>query len=92
MYQLGNITAVAHQPCNIIISWLLSNRKRGESACDRSLLTASARLIVISTFSDRRFSVWAKGGGSRNGTPPGPTTSVPAGHSDELQLLDQIPF
>jgi len=26
------------------------------------LLTASARLIVISTFSDRRFSVWAKWG------------------------------
>jgi len=28
-----------------------------------ALLTASARLIVISTFSDRRFIVWAKWGG-----------------------------
>jgi len=32
------------------------------------------------------------GGGSRNGTPPDRPLSVPAGHSDELQLLDQIPF
>jgi len=38
------------------------------------------------------FRMGKMGGGSRNGTPPGPTTSVPAGHSDELQLPDQIPF
>ena len=55
-------------------------------------LAASARRIVISTFSDRRFSVWAKWGGSRNGPPPDRPLSVPAGHSDELQLPDQIPF
>ena len=64
---------------------------RQNSVCEIYLLTASARLIVISTFSDHRFIVWAKWGGSVT-DPPGPTTSVPAGHSDELQLPDQIPF
>jgi len=36
----------------------------------RQLLTASARLIVISTFSDRRFFVWAKWGGVPERDPP----------------------
>jgi len=41
------------------------------------ILAASARRTVISTFSDRRFSVWAKWGGGPVTGPPGPTCFRP---------------
>ena len=56
------------------------------------LLTAGPCRLVIWTCPDRRFSLWAKLGGGRKSTPPGPTNFLPAGNSDELQLPDHFPL
>ena len=65
------------------------------NAIPQNVLTSSkpwTGLLLLTASAHVAFPYGQNGGGSRNGTPPGPTTSVPAGHSDELQLLDQIPF
>ena len=56
------------------------------------LLAAGPRRIMISTFSDRRFYVWAKMGGVAKMVPPGPTTFRSGRTFGRVTTPGSVPF
>ena len=75
---------------------LFSTNSETSSKLSVRNLSTDSECPSHSDFDILRSSIYRMGkmGGGSVTVPPGPTTSasVPAGHSDELQLPDQIPF